>query len=200
MQNIANKYGTHILEVGIVEYCEEDLLGKEKFWIDRLNPELNIGSVGGGDNFSNHPDKDRIREVHRNNFKRMIEEGRICKPRYKEDNANWKGGVSGTNTCPQCGKEKRFYSKRCADCNNNDRAGEKNNFYGKTHSQESIDKRRKTMEGWKNIKCRKPVYAEGVVYESNTFAAKQLGLAQGTITFRCKSNSDRWKGWYYLDE
>lgn len=201
LQNIANKYGTHILEFGIIEFNPEDLLEREKYWIQELKPELNIGVVGGGDNFTNHPEKERIRELHRKNLEKLRLEGRIGSVGFEDKNPNWKGGKSYKKICPSCNKYVIYpTSDRCKKCENGDRVGENNSFYGKTHS---LDARKNMSESKKdkpNLKSRKKVYGDGVIYGSNAEAAKELGLSAGTITFRCNSKSIKWVDWYYLEK
>lgn len=59
------KYGIKNFKKEILEYCNtiEELDEREKYWINILNPEYNIGMGGnGGDTISNNPNKKQIIE------------------------------------------------------------------------------------------------------------------------------------------
>ena len=56
-------------------------------------------------------------------------------------NPNWKGGVS--NSVCECGNKKSFYAKNCISCR--DISGEKNPFFGKKHSIETMNKIKKSL-------------------------------------------------------
>ena len=65
LQRAWNKYGKDnftliILEVLSSDNTASDIFIKEQEWIDRLLLEYNVGSVGGGDNLTNHPRRDEI--------------------------------------------------------------------------------------------------------------------------------------------
>lgn len=179
----------------ILEKCvQSELLIKEQEWINKLNPEYNIGSVGGGDNYTNHPKKDIF-------YERLRKQLRECdkpKPKFKEENPNWRGGTTFFN-CPKCGKETRIGSKNierktCMDCR--DINGKKNPFYGKKHSEETKEKLRKANTGRIPINSKK-CSIEGIEYRSANFAARELGIKPGTLIRRLKSNSEKFHNWYY---
>jgi len=178
------KYGASAFLFTIIEETN-NLFEKEEFWITTLKPEYNIGSVGGGDNFTNHPNKEDLRE-------RLSEILRTCRkptPRLGEDNPNWKGGVS-KSYC-ECGKEKAKPAKTCINCR--DKSGDNNPFYGKNHSKETRLKLRESKLGKPNLKDRKVLVADGVTYESATEAAKSLNVSNATITYRVKSSKYDYK-------
>jgi len=58
-----------------------------------------------------------------------------------ERNPNWKGGRK-ESFC-ECGNKKNYYSINCFECR--DLTGEKNGFFGKTHSNEVIEILKKTV-------------------------------------------------------
>jgi group I intron endonuclease len=143
LQRAYDKYGIDNFIFEILEEClESELFEKEEFWIEKLSPEYNIGGVCGGDNYTNHPDKEIIRE-------RLAKQLRECErpePKFKEDNPNWKGGATFF-TCPKCNNEIRISGdkarpKTCGKCR--DRNGEKNPFFGRKHSEETKEKIRQT--------------------------------------------------------
>ena len=62
LQRSWDKYGESSFEFRVICYCS-DLFKFEQLWIDCLRPEYNIGSVGGGDNISRHPNNQQFREL-----------------------------------------------------------------------------------------------------------------------------------------
>lgn len=171
----------------IIEECSADeLFEREEFWIDKLKPEYNIGGVCGGDNYTNHPEKEKLR-------KRLAKQLRECKkpkPKYGKDNPNWRGGKTFF-TCPVCNKEIRIASqhakpKTCAECR--DRTGDKNPFHGKQHSKKSKEIMRKKQLGKKPINS-KTITIDGTTYKSYADAARALGVSMGTISYRVKNGT-----------
>lgn len=199
LQRFCNKYGHDKIEYGVIKFLDQpkNLFEKESFWIGKLKPEFNIDSVAGGDNFTNHPDKERIRKIHSDNLKKLREAGKVPKTGSGDKNPNWRGGVAGKNLCV-CGKEKKFKSKFCKVCSDNSRIGDSNPFFGKSHSEDTKDKIRKLKSGKPNTGAMKPLMAEGQVFSSNKEAAKYFNVVAGTITHRCKSESEEWREWYYI--
>lgn len=164
----------------------ETLHKRERFWIKELDPEYNIGSVGGGDNISKHPERDRISKIHSANLLKLREEGRLPKTASGDKNPNWRGGRSGHNIC-ECGNKKRFTSKRCNKCYLSDREGKNNPFFGKTHTEEF---RRKSSERQKGRRCpniSKHIVADGVWFKSCNDAADYFGISCGSVTNRLNS-------------
>lgn len=181
----------------IIERCSiNELFIKEQEWIDRLNPEYNIGAVGGGDNYTNHPKKDIF-------YKRLCKQLRECnkpKPKFKEKNPNWRGGTTFFN-CPKCGKETRIGSKNierktCIDCR--DKNGENNPFFGKSHSKETKKILSEKRKGIPNLNCSKKCCIDNVEYRSASFAAEILNIKYGTLVRRLVSKSKKFENWYYI--
>lgn len=183
LQRAFNKYGSISFIFEVVEECE-DLFKREQHWIDTIKPDYNIGSVGGGDNYTNHPNKDKIREK----LVKSLEENRYkLKPRFGEENPNWRGG----STYCRCGTKINSKNKSCIKCL--DRSGGNNSFHGKEHSSETKDKIRKSKLGKPNKTSRKKVSINGEIYDSATIAAKTLSVSASTITYRVKSNKYDYK-------
>ena len=65
--------------------------------------------------------------------------------------------------------------------------GEKNPFFGKHHSDETKEKIREKHKGIKPLNCKKVKY-NGVIYESATECARQLGMKNVTVSYRAKNN------------
>lgn len=196
LQRAYNKYGVENFVFEVLEECDNnDLFTKEKEWIDKLKPEYNIGAVGGGDNYSNHPNKGIF-------YERLCKQLRECdkpKPKFREDNPNWKGGKTFF-TCPKCNKEVRTSGHRnqetCSDCK--DISGERNPFFGKSHSEETKKRISEKRKGLPNISCSKRCTIEGTEYPSASQAAREIGIKQATLIYRLKSKNEKFKNWYYL--
>lgn len=105
LQNSYNKYGKNAFKYIIYRFCDKkDLRKLEKYYIEKYNPEYNIGRVGGGDCIKNHPNKTQI-------YKKMSID------RMGSKNSNWRGGHS-SYYCIVCNQKKKTYSQRtiCVKC------------------------------------------------------------------------------------
>lgn len=109
-----------------------------------------------------------------------------------EENPNWKGGVS-KKEC-ECGNIIALNNETCFECR--DRNGEKNPFFGKTHSKETKIKLSEARKGKKPINI-KPVMIDSVVYESLTEASRQTGIPQSSILWRIKSKNKKYENYVY---
>lgn len=184
LQRSFDKYGESAFIFEIIETCDNQF-DREKYWIDKLSPEYNIGAVGGGDNYTNHPNKEELRLK----LVKILEEA----PRaslFRERNPNWRGG---TTFC-SCGARISPYSKCCSKCR--DRTGKNNPFYGKKHTGSARAKWSKAKSGKGNMVCRKPIYASGFIFPSATIAARALNISNGLVTYRV--NKDKYD-YYYLN-
>lgn len=189
------KHGENSFEYLIVEELPTDatkkyIFEREEFYINTLKPQYNIGGVGGGDNFSNHPNKEAIREVHRRNLRKLRDEGKIPPVGCGEDNPNWKGAVH--TTC-SCGNAKSHGKLKCKDCHSKE--GANNPFWGRTHTEETKQRLRESREGIPNLRDSKKVLADFKEYRSLTYAAECLGVSVGTIRYRLRKG---WEGYSYL--
>lgn len=192
LQRIYNKNGLEVISFTILEEFKDDslLFQKERFWIDKLKPKLNIGSVSGGDNISKHPDRLQIIEKIKKSLtlrysKLSLEDRKNIYGFRGYLNNNWKGGISKFYC--SCGNFKTSaINKTCMRCRNI--SGDNNPFFGKKHSQESKDKIRNSRLGIKPINSRK-VIIDSIVYLSATEASKSIGCTPSTILNRCNSVS-----------
>lgn len=78
------------------------------------------------------------------------------------------------------------------------RTGNKNPFFGKHHSDETKANLSKQLAGTLPPNTRK-VEIDGVVFISMTEAARILGVCVGTILFRVKSSTTRFKSYKYVE-
>ena len=202
LQRAFEKYGETSFTFEVIEYCsEEELFKLEQYYIDTLAPEYNIGSVGGGDNLTNNPNRlliiEKIRAgVIRKNSMLTKEERLDRWSMPGSSNPNWKGGVSSP-LCPICEVNHMApNAETCSFCRN--RSGEANPFYGKKHTEESLKKMSQSKLGTSNQTCWRPVSdGNGNTWESVSSAAKELGLSESTITVRCTRGT---YGWHYLEK
>jgi group I intron endonuclease len=165
LQRSYEKHGEACFVFEILEECgESDLFSRERFWMDRLKPKYNVGAVGGGDNYSNHPNKEALRKAlssHLRNCKRAR--------KYGAENSNWRGGVS-TFTCPYCGKSRpagKIHPKSCIKCRK---------FVGRKPYKPGENK-------------PKIVSVNGVVYPSMLQAARATGEKYHTLRRKIMSTS-----------
>lgn len=179
------KYGEEKFVFSILEECEL-LFEREQYWINILKPEYNIGSVGGGDNISNHPNKEKIKKKHSLNRKlkcqKMSEEERKKLSKFGKDNPNWKGGISSNTKCKKCKKNISVYKTYCVKCS---KTGKLNPFYGKKHTEETKNKLKIKNAGRKPVNS-KQIEINGTLYISQADAAKALGISPALVTYRIK--------------
>lgn len=175
----------------ILKICnnESDLFGQETRFIELMLPDYNVGSVGGGDNISNHPNLDDIRHKQsisgKQRYINMTQEEKLAHSnKFKgEKNPNWRGGISSP-VC-HCGNKMSPHRKQCRKCDLANRFGKNNSFHGKKHSQETKDKIRQSNLGRKPPNSHK-VMIDGIIYASKSDAAKALGVSAGLISYRFK--------------
>lgn len=178
LQRSYNKHGEYCFDFQVIEDCHEDsLFERERYWIDQLKPIYNVGSVGGGDNYSNHPNKIEIRE-------RLVSSLRTCRkpePKFGKTNPNWRGGISKFN-CPICGKPTGAYRpKTCWECFKS--------LPRSKRSSETCDKIRKSRTGGKSTKAKK-VLILGICYESMRQAEKITGESYNVIRRKILSENE----------
>jgi group I intron endonuclease len=170
---------------------------KDDRYIDEYNEIVKQGKVYNlyindsrkrfGDVIKNHPKREEIINKIKNtlikNYVLMSDEDKQAKfARFGDKNPNWRGGIS-KSYC-KCGKEKSLTAKVCGNCR--DRSGNKNPFFGKTHSEETIKKIANANRG-KIPVTAKPVMVNGIKYESATAAAKVLNCVTATVLNRIRA-------------
>ena len=188
LQRSWNKYGSDNFKFEIVENVDESLLmSREEYWINYTKADYNIGSVGGGDNLTNNPNRleiiQKITDTLNKNISEMTQEERSKKwGKCGDTNPNWRGG-SSDRRCLNCNKSIDFNAKKCSSCA---KIGDDNPFHGKTHSNESKHKISIQRTGKYLGSQNKKVVIHGVEYRSYTTASKALGVSMTTISNRIR--------------
>ena len=200
------KYGNDSFIFEIVEECSLDiLLEREQYYLD-LNPEYNIGmKSSGGDNLSKNPNREEIikkmtRSV-RERYDKMSQEERNELHSYPmEKNSNWKGGKS-ISFCETCrSRISKGVTNRCRKHLEYDRIGEKNSFYGKSHSEEFKSKLSKIRMGTYNGDQNKPIIIDEVEYRSAGEASRLLNIPMVTIRWRVISKNKKFENYQYKNK
>lgn len=229
LQNCYNKYGEDSLVFSIIEEIDDQsiLLEREQYHIDATKPDMNIGHVGGGDNFSTLPEeeKKRIRKTQSDKSKEWwdsVDRGEYSQKITGEGNPNYGNSWSEEQKRHLSKKLKALYEKepwrkdaiaertksmfenateewmeQFSEARRAATIGEKNPFYGKTHSQETIDKINKTKENkilevghneyYKHL--MEPVIIRGIEYSSIREASKILCENMSTLYSRLTSSA-----------
>lgn len=171
---------------------------------------LNIGRhATGGDNLSNHPDKEAIISKRRNAQLILLSSMTAAEKRQKWGKTGSANGMFGRTHSAEA---KELVSKANAGHSRNKgcrrsvetrvklsavasaRLGEANPFFGKSHSAATREKLSKANKGRKPPNQR-PVSCDGESYEGVTDAARSIGVSPALVIYRIKSN--KWD-YHYL--
>jgi group I intron endonuclease len=165
---------------------------------------MNIGlGVNGGDNLSNHPERERI-------ISKISESVRTRMAQMSPEDRKEKWGRPGASN-PMFGRthseEVRLASSKLHRGNTHalgnewspearaklskiasERTGDKNPFFGKTHSAESREKIRQAKLGGGPPTNAMKVMVKGIVYNSVKDACDGVGISYPTMAKRLKSD------------
>lgn len=210
LQRAVNKYGLDEFRFYIAEETKDktkhDLFNMERKYIDDNKNGFNIGSVGGGDNITNHPNRAEIVKKIKSSVTQKINLMSDVERKKKfgkcgENNGRWKNGISKQKKiCPVCNTNYiRFKSISCNQCN---KLGKLNPFYGKKHTNETILKLKSKIPWTKNANPEEISYTKTyeIVYEDKStkrvFGLKSIAkefntsIANVSVTIeRMKNNS-----------
>jgi group I intron endonuclease len=176
---------------------------------------FNIGLASvGGDNLTNHPDREYIVErlsaatvLRLGSMSALAKREMYSRPgesnpmfgRTHTDAAKAKISAAhlGNNYC----KGKVLSEAHCKAISESAklRVGGLNSFFGKTHSAATKEKIAATQRGRLNTVQAKEVSIDGIVYRSLTQAASSLGVHITTLSYRVKSPNPRFNSYFYTD-
>lgn len=223
LQRSYNKYGIENFNFEIIDICEtkKEACEKELEYLSNIEIRRFLYNMHynneGGDTLSNHPDKENIIkkrvETHNKNISKLTKEELVKKyGKFGEKNGMY--GKTHTEEVKQklrdkivteetrqkmrdviVGEETR---KKMSD-NAKLRIGEKNPFYGKTHTEETKQKLRESSTGNTPITAVK-IIIDNTEYESLTEAGKKLNLCPSVISWRIKSKNVNFINYKYSDE
>lgn len=222
LQKSYNKYGD-VFSYIILEFVEiEKLLKIEQEYLDKYKNDKNLYNIGlkssGGDNISNHPNKEKIikqiKDTIIDRYKNMSKEDKqlISENLKGTKNPNYNNNWSDEMKDKQSKKIKEYYKnnehkflnktfeeifgeerskeiKNKLSKNAKERTGEKNPFYNKKHTEESKNKIRQKKIGKYYGKQNIPFFIDNIRYDSLGEASKKLNIHVTTIKYRLKSNN-----------
>lgn len=193
--------------------CEsrESAFTFEQMLITKYEEEGNLLNVGrhskGGDNLTRHHRRDEI-------IAKRIESQKALYDSLTSDERKVKWGRSGelngmfgkTHTEEvkevfrkrHTGNKYRLGMKATAETKAklsyvaSQRVGESNPFFGKKHTEETRKKLAFANKGKKPINTNK-IEIDGTIYESQSDAAKALGISAALITYRLKKNKSGYR-------
>lgn len=223
MQNSFNKYGEKSFIFEIIEECEKhNLLIIEQIYLDKYKSSNKLFNIGlkscGGDNLTNHPNRDEIIEKIKYETNKAISNLSEKERREKwnnkgEKNPNYnkkwtiemknnlskkmKGRYVGEKN-PFYGKEHSEETKEILSNNAKERIGEKNPFYGKKHSEKTKEKIKNKRIGIKPSNSTK-IIIDGIIYDSYLEASKILKIPSTTIRHRCLSKNIKYENYQLLN-
>ncbi len=186
----SNKFVFKILKT--FKSLDKALAFELKTILEDIENKISYNTGKGFDNLSNNPNKSKIVAKISKGLKATYnslseKERHELFAKYGESNPNWKGAIH--TTC-SCGKKKAHTAITCANCQ--DKSGENNPFYGKTHSKATRKKLSLANRGKLPPNTNK-IKIDGVLYPSQAEAAKCLGVSAATITYRLKSTNVKYK-------
>lgn len=159
----------------------------------------------GHDTCTNHPRREqiiakRVAAQKDANSKLSVADREKRFVKRGDKNNNWRGGTS-KKYC-ECGSRMALTAATCSKCQ--DKSGDKNPFFGKKHTKETISKlsaisKKRYDEGFRptnSLKCE----VDGVEYESYNHASRELGSPVVTIRYRCLSENPKFKRWIVYDK
>jgi len=151
-----------------------------------------------GDLISYHPKRNKIVDKITKGLNKQYKEGRKHITKKGFGNPNWKGGIS-ISKC-KCGKKIKGTAKFCKKCYFKQRntLGKNNPFYGKKHSEETIEKLKKKEPNYYPPNSKK-IRIEDKIYNSYKEAERKLDIKAPTIRHRCLSKNEKYKNYKIIE-
>jgi group I intron endonuclease len=230
LQRSYNKYGD-VFSYIILENVEvEKLLEIEQTYLDKYNDDelfYNIAmESSGGDNISNHPNREEIIKKMKKSLLERYENMPVEKRKKLSENVlgnknpnygnNWTDEMrqKASERTTEYFRENEHYKqdKTFEEIYGDDlgkemrenlskhaktRTGEKNPFYGKHHSEETKEILRKKRVGKYHGIQNIPFYIDGILYQSLGEASKKLDIHITTIRHRLNSPNKKFVNYVY---
>lgn len=226
MQRAYNKYGPDCFTYEILQECDTEYEAKniELSYLEDLTIRNKLYNLhynnSGGDLLTYHPNKNEIIEK----IKFTLNE-KISKMSKEERQKKWgkpgeKNGMYGkthTDEVKQLystihrgntynlGRKASQETKYKMSIISSKRLGEKNPYFGKHHSKETLKKMQETKQ--KNIaiygrtipKSARKVTIDGKTYMTVSDAGRELNVCTATIIHRIKSPNPKYANYFYTD-
>lgn len=172
------------------------LLKRERFYQEKYNVLKDrlfvnaclaggVGFIGEGENNPMYGKK---------HSKESIEKMSV---KQKENGERYSKERKGVSKEEYLGKEKADIFKKKMSNIAKQRTGEKNSFYGKHHTPETVKHIKEKLKGLKPPNIKK-IYIEGEIFEGLKNAEKHTGVKVTTIWHRIHSKNKKYKNYYYL--
>lgn len=202
LQRSWNKHGESSFTFGVIEECPaEKCIEREQHYLDLLQPYKNIGynigkSAGGGDNFTNHPNKEELREKMKvwyggegnGMFGKEHNDVTIDKMKTKAKgrfSLAWFVERNGTEVGTQ-----KYQERRTMLANRKINYVYDNGLKGKKVNVEA-DRGAKVSAGRKALKARMPQFLLDLKNEflSNKQIAEEYGISTGAVKYHRKKQA-----------
>lgn len=218
LQRAYNKHGADSFYLDIIHICENEIKKIEQDYLNKLDDlAYNLSKfASGGDMISYHPHRSKIvKKISRSlkkRYKSILERQKLSASRSGQKNGMWSKSHSDETKKKISMKSKEYFSKNSSyrkdkkfedifseETSNHlknvlsesakERVGDKNPFFGKSHSNESKEKISKSRKGKYFGKQNLPIMIDDVLYVSLGEASKILDIPIATIRFRVLSKN-----------
>jgi group I intron endonuclease len=209
-----------------IPYERNVIIEREQFHIDSHRKEFkgrccNISDASFGDALTHHPRKDEIIKKMSATISRNMRNITKEERKQKFGNPGSKNGMYGKTHTDEVKRmlreieytkeirdrmsksairkfEKNPHLKENLSVCASQRTGDKNPFYGKSHTLETKERISKSNKGRKPPN-RTSIEINGKKYESYGDASKELGIGVTTIRWRCLSENEKFKEYKILN-
>jgi group I intron endonuclease len=158
LQRHYNKYGLDDLVFSIIEQFDiisrDFIIDREQYYLDTMNPWFNIAK------FAEHPAIGRKLSQEQIENLCIINTGRKDSPETTRRRSESHKGLYGVNNG-------RKFSEEVNRANSERNSGERNGFFGKHHTQESIDKIKKTKLKNRELYGKQKSWNKGLTKETS---------------------------------